>query len=63
MYTRTIPRAIDTGKGVGGYMNNLFNTLQDFLTHVEGVTYILVVGVLIGIAGFWHFLTQRDGDE
>lgn len=44
-------------------MDGIFYTLQDFLAHTEGVTYILIVGALIGIAGFWHFLTQRDGDE
>ena len=41
-------------------MDGFFDTLQDFLSHTEGVTYLLIVGTLIGMAGFWYFLTQRD---
>ena len=44
-------------------MEGLFYTLQDFLSHTEGVTYILIVATLIGMAGFWHFLTQKDDGE
>ena len=40
----------------------MFYTLQDFMTHTEGVTYVLVVAILAGMAGFWWFLTERDED-
>lgn len=43
-------------------MDGVFYTLQDFLTHTEGVTYILIVAALFTIAGFWSFLTARDDD-
>ncbi len=43
-------------------MDNIFYTLQDFLTHTKGVTYILIVLILIGLTGFWKFLTERDDD-
>jgi len=44
-------------------MNDSFYTLYDFLWHTEAVTYVLMIGTLIGIAGFWRFLSQRDEDE
>ena len=44
-------------------MNTVFYTLQDFMTHTEGVTYVLIVAGLIGIAGYWYFLTERDEDQ
>ena len=44
-------------------MESLFYTLQDFLSHTEGVTYVLIVCTLVGMAGFWHFLNQRDDDN
>jgi len=37
-------------------------TLQDFFTFTKGVIYILVIIILIGLAGFWQFLTERDDD-
>ena len=37
-------------------------TLQDFFTFTKGVIYILVIIMLIGLAGFWQFLTERDDD-
>jgi len=37
-------------------------TLQDFFTFTKGVIYILVIIILIGLAGFWRFLTERDDD-
>ena len=43
-------------------MEDVFYTLQDFLTHTEGVTYILIVATLFAIAGFWSFLSARDDD-
>ena len=37
-------------------------TLQDFFSFTKGVIYILVIITLIGMAGFWRFLTERDKD-
>jgi hypothetical protein len=41
-------------------MENQFFTLQDFMVHSKGVTYIVMVAVLIGLAAFWVYLTERD---
>lgn len=43
-------------------MKDMFYTLYDFLTYTKGVTYILIVLILIGMLGFWKFLTGRDED-
>ncbi len=43
-------------------MDNIFYTLQDFLTHTKGIVYILIVLILLGMLGFWNFLTGRDDD-
>jgi hypothetical protein len=43
-------------------MDNIFYTLQDFLTHTKGIAYILIVLILLGMLGFWNFLTGRDDD-
>ena len=37
-------------------------TLQEFMTHTENITYVLIVAALIGITGFWLFLTERDDE-
>jgi nitrogen regulatory protein PII-like uncharacterized protein len=37
-------------------------TLQDFMLHTKNITYVLLVVALIGITGFWLFLTERDED-
>ena len=37
-------------------------TLQDFMLHTKNVTYVLIVAALLGITGFWIFLTGRDED-
>lgn len=39
------------------------NTLQDFLTKTEGITYVLMLLSLAGIALFWRFLTGREGEN
>ena len=39
-------------------MDSAFYTLQDFMTHTKGVVYILIVVILIGMAGFWSFLSD-----
>jgi len=43
-------------------MDPIFYTLQDFLTHTESVTYLLVIATLIGMTVFWWFLTGKDED-
>ena len=43
-------------------MDNIFFTLQDYLTHAKGVAYILIVLILLGMLGFWNFLAGRDED-
>ena len=43
-------------------MDGSFYTLQEFLTHTEGVTYLLILAILLGMVGFWNFLTDRDED-
>jgi hypothetical protein len=40
-----------------------FYSLQELYTHTKGVTYIIIVLVLIGFVFFWRFLTDRDHDE
>lgn len=41
-------------------MESIYYTLQDFLTHTESITYLLIIGSLIGITWFWCFLTGND---
>ncbi len=41
-------------------MEHTFYTLQDFMLHTESITYIILGVVLIGILGFWLFLTEYD---
>ena len=43
-------------------MDGIFYTLQEFMTHTEGVTYILIIAILLGMLGFWNFLVDRDED-
>ena len=43
-------------------MDPIFYTLQDFMTHTESVTYLLVLATLIGMTVFWWFLTGKDED-
>jgi len=40
-----------------------FYTLQEFLAHTEGVTYLLIVAILWAMLLFWNFLTGRDEDQ
>ena len=39
------------------------NTLHEYMLHTESISYILIVGALIGITLFYRFLTDRDDDE
>ncbi len=43
-------------------MHGIYYTLQDFMTHTKGVTYIIMVLALISITAFWRFLSDRDDD-
>jgi len=43
-------------------MDSTFYTLQEFMTYTEGVTYVLVIAILLGMWGFWTFLVGRDED-
>ena len=38
------------------------NTLQEFMLHTKSITYVLIVAALLGITGFWLFLTDRDDE-
>ena len=42
---------------------NGINTLQEFMLHTENITYILIVLALVGITGFYIFLSGRDDEN
>ena len=44
-------------------MEGTIHTLQDYMLHTESITYILILGALVGITFFYRFLTDRDDDE
>lgn len=44
-------------------MEGVFYTLQDFMMHSKGVTYLLMVAALFAFVYYWQFLTSRDEDE
>jgi hypothetical protein len=44
-------------------MEGIIHTLHDYMLHTESITYILIVGALVGITFFYRFLTDRDEDE
>ena len=35
-------------------------TLHEFMLQTKNVIYVLIVAALLGITGFWLFLTDRD---
>ena len=37
-------------------------TLQEFMLHTKNVTYVIMVLALLGITGFWLFLTEQDDE-
>jgi len=39
-----------------------FHTLHEFMYRTESITYIIIVAALIGITGFFIFLSGRDRD-
>ena len=44
-------------------MEGTIHTLQDYMLRTESISYILIVGALVGITFFYRFLTDRDDDE
>ena len=38
-------------------------TLQDYMLHTENITYIIMGMSLVGIVGFFLFLTGKQEDE
>ena len=43
-------------------MEHAFYTLQDFMVHTKAVVYVVMGLWLVGVIGFWRFLTGRDED-
>jgi hypothetical protein len=43
-------------------MDNTFYTLQDYLLHTEGVSYLLMGVALLFITFYWLFIAERDDD-
>ena len=41
-------------------METVFHSLHDFMLPTESITYILIVVALVGITGFWLFLSDSD---
>jgi len=41
-------------------MESIYFTLQEFMTHTEGVIYLLTGGGLVVLVFFWRFLNRRD---
>jgi len=44
-------------------MENMIYTLQDYMLHTENITYIIMGMSLVGIVGFFLFLTGKQEDE
>ena len=44
-------------------MEESIHTLQEYMFHTESITYLLIVGALLGFTFFYLFLSQRDDDE
>ncbi|ACV68165.1 sulfate respiration complex protein HmcD [Desulfohalobium retbaense] len=43
-------------------METMFHTLHQFMLSTKSVVYLLMGGTLVGLLGFWFFLTGRDED-
>ena len=41
-------------------METIFYSLQDFMVHTKSITYILMGLGVLGLLGYWLFLTGRD---
>ena len=37
-------------------------TLQEFMLHTKNIIYLIIVGALLAMLGFWHFLNGRNDD-
>ncbi len=46
-----------------GPMENVFYTLHDFMLHTKSMAYLLVGAMIVGMLGFWLYLTGRDEDK
>jgi len=44
-------------------MENHFYTLQDFMVYTKGAAYYLMGLMVLGILGFWLYLTGRDEEK
>ncbi len=44
-------------------MEEMFYTLQDFMTHTKGVVYIIMGAILVLMPLFWRFLTDKDDQK
>lgn len=44
-------------------MENSFYTLHDFLVYTKGASYYLMGVIVLGILGFWLYLTGRDEEQ
>ncbi len=44
-------------------MEQHFYTLHDFLVYTKGAAYILMGIILLGVLGFWLFITGRDEEK
>ncbi len=41
----------------------MFHTLQEYLHHTKGVSYLVAGAVLVAFIGFWLFLVGRERRE
>jgi hypothetical protein len=44
-------------------MDKTFYTLHDFLVYTKGAAYILMGVSVLGLLGFWLYITGRDEDK
>ena len=44
-------------------MEGTIHTLQEYMFRTESITYLIIVGALLGITFFWLFLSQHDDAE
>ena len=44
-------------------MENNFYTLHDFMVYTKGAAYYLMGLIVLGVLGFWLYLTGRDEEK
>lgn len=44
-------------------MENTFFTLQDMMVYTKGAAYWLMGATVLGILGFWLYITGRDEEK